>query len=519
MPIMNRLWQKVLKELAAHPKQIDPDSLASADWVLHRRLCPEVVAALQRQKPSLSLVFAWASARELKRALAVAERLKPNAWEHGRALWFIAVAEAEADAPPRALRILESIHSSSYRSDALKDIALVLIKRRRFTEALPLAARIDNYTTALFAYTKITDVFLRAQQLPLVRTSLAQAFALAEKKKDTGHALWYLVPLEFRVGGLQEAQQRVQQISTWREITAEGRVYLARAQAEIGDREAARLNFTLAENEFATIPDPEVRVMRFLNLARAQLQGRDAPAALATLARAVDYARPLPSSDKRNEALGDIVAEQARAGDISQALSNLRLLEDSNGKLRAIESIVRAQTQAGDISGAKSTALILPYPEVQAYLLVAIGLVQAEQHDLQGSRQTFSEATRALLLHPELKVRSCAFNVVSDQASSGDGLGAEQNLQQLRKHLGPRAISMVHYLATMIVRALVPSGATDRVLSLLPSIPDKGDRICSLCNGILAKHDPQWDKTWSDRYGTAICQWSWLDMNAIRNSL
>lgn len=493
---MDRLWQQVLKELAAHPKQIDADSLACADWALHRRLCPAVVAALQRQKPSLSLVFAWASAREFKRALAVAERLKPTAWEYGRALWFIAVAEAEADAPPRGLRRLESIHSPSYRSDALKDIALVRIQRRRFAEALPLVAK----SNSLFAYTEVTDALLKAQQLPLARTSLAQAFALAEKKKDVGQALWYLVPLQFRVGGMQEAQQRVAQISTWRELTPMRRVDLARAQAQIGDREAARRNFTLAEDEFAAIPEPELRVLRFLDLARAQFKGKDNPAAFATLNRAVEIARTLPSTGYgRNEAFRNVVAEQARAGGISEALRTLALVEDTNSKIWATSCIAEAQAEAKDIMGAKATIATLSNRFRRIDALGAIGSIQAKQGDLLGSRQTFGEAVQLALSHPEQKARSYAYSVVEAQATTGDGLGAEQNFERVRKQLGSQNGKYLSHA----VGSIVAHAATDRALALIRYIPSGEERIMALCLGILAKRNPHWGESRQARYGYA----------------
>lgn len=475
MSTTERLWQRVLQELATHPKQIDPDALASTDGVLHRRLSPQVVAALKREKPSLSLVFAWARARELKRALGVAEQLKSKAGEYARALRFIAIQEVDAAAPPVALTQLTTMGV-----DALGDIALAFVRRGQHQKALSLAARIKNDTSALFAYQAMTDEFFKAHNVPLARTCLVQAFALAEKHQEATHALWYLVPLQRRVSGSEDAQQRVKQVSTWRDMEP---LDLAQALASAGDREGARQQFALAEQQYDALVDSQRRLDRYCSLAEAQIRVQEPQAAVATLARAIHL-----------------------AGEIA---------DESNDKLGAIAGIVRAQAQVGDISGAKKTALLFPYPEVRAYLLVAIGSVQAEQHDLLGSRQTFTEATRIVLLHSEQKARF-AFNVIEDQASSGDGLGAWQNLQLVQKHLGAKANKGISYLAPAMVSALVASGETERALQLLPSIPDSGDRVAVLCRGILAKHDPSWEKAWSTRYGTAICCWSWVDMNAVR---
>jgi hypothetical protein len=100
-------------------------------------------------------------------------------------------------------------------------------------------------------------------------------------------------------------------------------------------------------------------------IAEQQAKAGDIPEALRTTAS-------IPTDQERDTARAEIMPAQAAAGDVKGALASLALVKDGSWKGYALEELARAQVRAGDERGALALAAGQASPYLKARVLVGM---------------------------------------------------------------------------------------------------------------------------------------------------
>ena len=149
-----------------------------------------------------------------------------------------------------------------------------------------------------------------------------------------------------------------------------------------------RLHFAIALEIAKGIETANYRADALRNIAAAQAQAGDFPAALET-AKGIEDVRD------HSKALRDIVAAQAQAGDFPAALETTKGIEDVRDRSKASRDIATAQAQAGQIEEARTmlsaafeTAKGIEDVSDRADVLRDIAVAQAQVGDFPAALET-----------------------------------------------------------------------------------------------------------------------------------
>lgn len=114
----------------------------------------------------------------------------------------------------------------------------------------------------------------------------------------------------------------------------------------------------------------------------------DAPTVRCLLAEGFESAKAVSKRDLRDWALGEILAAQARAGLMTQAMETTRRIQDPRLIMVALRDIAQAQARAGREEEALAAAEIIPESRTQIEALAVIADTQARHGYFKAARNT-----------------------------------------------------------------------------------------------------------------------------------
>ncbi|MEQ9682573.1 MAG: peptidoglycan-binding domain-containing protein [Rhodospirillales bacterium] len=114
----------------------------------------------------------------------------------------------------------------------------------------------------------------------------------------------------------------------------------------------------------------------------------DKPTVRCLLAEAFESAKAVTKRDLRDWALGEILAAQARAGLMKQAMETTRRIQDPRLIMVALRDIAQAQARAGREEEALAAAEIIPESRTQIEALAVIADTQARHGYLKAAQDT-----------------------------------------------------------------------------------------------------------------------------------
>ncbi|MAN79021.1 MAG: hypothetical protein CMF64_01335 [Magnetovibrio sp.] len=116
----------------------------------------------------------------------------------------------------------------------------------------------------------------------------------------------------------------------------------------------------------------------------------DAPTVRCLLAEGFESAKAVSKRDLRDWAMGEILAAQARAGLMTQAMETTRRIQDPRLIMVALRDIAQAQARAGREEDALAAAEIIPESRTQIEALAAIADTQARHGYFKAALNTAS---------------------------------------------------------------------------------------------------------------------------------
>ena len=138
---------------------------------------------------------------------------------------------------------------------------------------------------------------------------------------------------------------------------------IAKAQAEAGEVEGARVTVHLAGEAAKSIENAEKRASELASIARAQAEAGEVEGARVTVHLAGEAAKSIENAEKRASELASIARAQAEAGEVEGARVTVHLageaaksIENAEKRASELASIARAQAEAGDMEEARVTA-------------------------------------------------------------------------------------------------------------------------------------------------------------------
>lgn len=124
------------------------------------------------------------------------------------------------------------------------------------------------------------------------------------------------------------------------------------------------------------------------NAARDPAPCFDAPTVRCLLAEGFESAKAVSKRDLRDWAMGEILAAQARAGLMTQAMETTRRIQDPRLIMVALRDIAQAQARAGREEDALAAAEIIPESRTQIEALAMIADTQARHGFFKAARHT-----------------------------------------------------------------------------------------------------------------------------------
>ena len=149
------------------------------------------------------------------------------------------------------------------------------------------------------------------------------------------------------------------------------------------------------------------------------------PTALCLLAEASESAKAIHEVDRRDWALGEILAAQAKAGFTHNAMSTVRRIHDPRLIMVALRKIAEGLARPGRGEEALAASEIIPDLVKKADALVAIGAIEAARKDAAGARKAVQRLIQVVQA-VEDPVRRIAYYTKSATVLSqaGDAAGA-----------------------------------------------------------------------------------------------
>jgi hypothetical protein len=160
---------------------------------------------------------------------------------------------------------------------------------------------------------------------------------------------------------------------------------LGRAQAAAGKRTDARETLQRAARvaENYTPPTPQRgRTNIYVGPSRSAKEATTRQIAweqakVGDIKEALLTAESIPSEQERDTALEEIVPARAEAGDLKGALETLEKITDDDRKAHALEYLAKAQVKAGDERGALALAARQESPALKVHALLGVVMGKA----------------------------------------------------------------------------------------------------------------------------------------------
>ena len=343
-----------------------------------------------------SIAGAQARAGMFREALTTAERIEDPADRGGA---FVSIAESlgkTGDVPgsvkliARAIAIAERLEDVDTRDYIYYSIALAQARVGEFRNALSTAERIKHPSTRHHIFSFIAKEQVNGGDLRGAEKSNSRAMVAAERIEEDlsvlsrikSMAFASIARIESKIGNAQNAAKffsKAEAIAKLIENSWGERDFvfnsIAREQAAAGYfRDALettrRINY-----------DSYYRSYTFADIALAQSQAGMAQDAVKSFSEALAIAETLTDDDDRNlrsNTLSYIVEQQARAGNVEDALSTVNKIKDDNHRSYAFGDIVRAQAKAGRFRVALANTKKILDERQYIYSLISVAQAQVE---------------------------------------------------------------------------------------------------------------------------------------------
>ena len=215
------------------------------------------------------------------------------------------------------------------------------------------------------------------------------------------------------------------------------------------------------------------------------------PTAHCLLVEASESAKAIHKTDRRDWALGEILAAQAKAGFTQDAMATVRRIHDPRLIMVALRTIAEGLAKSGRGEEALAASEIIPDLVKKADALVAIATIEAARDDDAGARK----ATRRLIeviRDVEDPIRRIAYYTKSATVLSrtGDADGARAAIRRAEDLLrsgikrAQRGTALRHLAA-----ARAEMGQPAQALRVLKDVPGAADRTPVLVAAAIAHAD------------------------------
>ena len=215
------------------------------------------------------------------------------------------------------------------------------------------------------------------------------------------------------------------------------------------------------------------------------------PTARCLLAEAAESAKAIPKDKMRDWALGEILASQAMAGLIQEAMATVRRIRDPRLIMVALREIAESLAKAGYFEESLTASKIIPDPSKMADALAAIAEIFAGHENADEARRTVVELVALLdtLDDPlrRIELRASGAKVLS---RIGDADGALEQIRRARA----AAVSEVPRrergrALRHVAAALAEMGWPDDALKVMADVDKPQDRIPVLVAAATAQAD------------------------------
>ena len=215
------------------------------------------------------------------------------------------------------------------------------------------------------------------------------------------------------------------------------------------------------------------------------------PTALCLLAEASESAKAIHKTDRRDWALGAILAAQAKAGFTKDAMATVRRIHDPRLIMVALRKIAEGLAQSGRGEEAQAASEIIPDTVKRADALVAIATIEAAHKDVAGARKA-ARRLNQVILEVEDPVRRIAYYTKSatvlsragDADSSRAAMNQAEDLLRIGVKRAQRGTALRHLAA-----ARAEMGQPERALSVLKDVSGAADRTPVLVAVAIAHAD------------------------------
>ena len=215
------------------------------------------------------------------------------------------------------------------------------------------------------------------------------------------------------------------------------------------------------------------------------------PTALCLLAEASESAKAINKTDRRDWALGEILATQAKAGFTQDAMATVRRIHDPRLIMVALRNIAEGLAQSGRGEEALAASEIIPDIVKKADALVAIAVIEAARRDDAGARKAARRLIQ-VIQKVEDSIRRIAYFTKSATVLSqaGDADGARAAMRQaedlLRTEIkrAQRGTALRH-----IAAARAEMGQPEEALAVLKDVSGADDRTPVLVAIAIAHAD------------------------------
>jgi peptidoglycan hydrolase-like protein with peptidoglycan-binding domain len=203
------------------------------------------------------------------------------------------------------------------------------------------------------------------------------------------------------------------------------------------------------------------------------------PTVQCLLAEAAESAKAVSRNDKRDWALGELLAAQAKAGLSKEARITLGRIDDPRLILVSLRDIAEAQAQAGHAAEALEATAIIPddLKKVEAY--AAIAEIQARRGDRAATLETIGFIGRTLggvkspVKRASFHARAGAVLIrIGDTAGGQSSLDTATSLARGQTQTEDRSLALRH-----VASALAEIGRPQEALEILRSMDKRGDKI------------------------------------------
>jgi len=284
--------------------------------------------------------------------------------------------------------------------------------------------------------------------LALVPEIIRQAQETAQGIRDArekAFALGFITVTQARLGDIDGAKQtadRIIETDATRRFKADALIAVGEAQAQSGDREGARRNFSDVKQRMAGISAFD-KALLLADLGVAQAKAGELEDAKQTATDVVG-SDPGPVSRLSNIRILEAIAQsQFQSGDVAGANQTIEGFKFSSDRMIIWRWMARAQIESGDLKGARLTLVRLKQMEAVMsdvfasspnYItsddissLVEIAELEVKAGDVASGRQILSSAKRTAGRMSKPEDKASGLRIVAEaQALTGDLAGAKQ---------------------------------------------------------------------------------------------